>query len=173
VRSWLRIVQHALPRSGYPLWKGFTLLVMLVVGTAVVTAGERLGDGCPPLASETTSATVTPSQRELAYVVLSDQIDGHAYYQLDETATCKANNAQHTVIKSWANKVSFHGDRLLVWGPVCNDTSTVVALREATAELMVTRDLKTLVYKGECLTYSDSPPQLCAQGIWCPVKPEE
>jgi hypothetical protein len=171
--SWSRIVQHGVALPGCPLWKGLTLLAILAVGLAVVAAGERPGNGCPPPAPGTTPATAAASQRRLAYMVLPDQIDGHAYYRLDGTVTCKANNAEHTVIKSWANKVSFHGDQLLVWGPVCNDTPTVIALREAAAELMITRDLKTIFYKGECLAYSEHPPKLCAQGIWCPVKPEE
>lgn len=113
------------------------------------------------------------SAAELAYLVLPDQLDERAYYRLDSQSTCKANTSERTVIRSWANKVSFHAGRLLEWGMVCNDSPKAKPLREAAPELMVTRDLKTIRYKGETLVYSEQPPKLCDGGIWCPVKPEK
>ena len=109
----------------------------------------------------------------MAYVIRQKQLEGRAYYQLDGKATCKANNDTHTRIKSWANKISFAGDNLLVWGSICNDTPTPIALDKADAELMITRDMNSILYQGECLTYSENPPKLCEKGIWCPVEEGE
>ncbi len=164
---WL-IQSYSVPLSGAPWRRGSALVALLMLGLTSVATGEPPGAGCAPHAPGT--ATAPPA---LAYVLLPAQLDGRAYYRLDATATCKTNTAEHTVIKSWANKVSFHGERVLVWGPICNDTPTAIALREAAAEIMVTRDLNTLRYKGECLTYAEKPPTLCAQGLWCPVPAEE
>ncbi len=164
----LPLCPHAISLPGVPWWRAAMLLALLTLGRASAAVGDAPSAGCAPHAPGT--ATAPP---ELAYVLLPAQLDGRAYYRLDATVTCKTNTAEHTVIKSWANKVSFHGERVLVWGPICNDTPTAIALREAAAEIMVTRDLHILRYKGECLTYAEKPPTLCAQGLWCPVPAEE
>lgn len=145
------------------------VLALLLGGAVAGGASERPGDGCAPVVPGT-MATVPG---DWAYVVFPDQLDGRAYYRLDDKATCKSNTPGHTVIKTWANKITVQGERLLLWGSLCNDTPTVVPLREASAALLLSRDLHMLRYKGECLTYADKPPTLCPQGLWCPVPAQE
>lgn len=130
----------------------------------------------PPPSPTTPPAPVTPpsagAATELGYVILPESLEGRDYYRLDDQARCKAHNAEHTLIKSWANKISFHAGRLLVWGSICNDSPRALPLSAAVADLRVSRDLRQLVYKGETLTHADAPPKLCEAGSWCPLQEE-
>ena len=184
--SQLAILPRGRPVSGRLRGTRFALFAMAMAFTTPLLARAATAEGPQPPAAANkpeTTAPSNPSQNKipaiaeppapvLAYVVLPEQLEGRAYYRLDDKAACKADNPDHTLIKSWANKVSFHEGRLLEWGMVCNDSPKVTSLRDAAVELMVTRDLKKISYHGETLLYWENPPKLCDEGIWCPLKPE-
>lgn len=97
-------------------------------------------------------------------------LNGRSYVLLSKEATCKANNPEHTVLKSWANRISFENGQLLVWGKVCNDTPDTIPLAQAGKNLLISLDLKRVVYKNEVLRYARELPALCDAGQWCPVE---
>lgn len=186
MRSQLAILSRGQRVSSRLRGMRFALLAMAVAFITPLSARADTVEGLqPPTGANKPETTMTsnPSQNKipaiaeppapvLAYVVLPEQLEGRAYYRLDDKAACKADNPSHTLIKSWANKVSFHEGRLLEWGMICNDSPKVTPLRDAAVELMVTRDLKKISYYGETLLYWENPPKLCDEGIWCPLKPE-
>jgi hypothetical protein len=57
--------------------------------------------------------------------------------------------------------------KVLMWQTLCNDSPLVLDF-DAHA-FVVSHDLSSLTYEGETYTYYEHPPQLCAQGQWCPV----
>lgn len=96
-------------------------------------------------------------------------LNGRNYVRLQMDATCKANDPEHTLLKTWANRVSFSDGKILVWGTVCNDSPNVIPLTKAGNSLLISADLKRIVYKNEVLRYTKDMPDLCEAGQWCPV----
>ncbi len=173
MRSQLAILPRGRRISGRLRKMRFALLAMAVTFITPLPACNRPETTVTPNPSqEKIPAIAEPATQALVYVVLSEQLEGRAYYRLDDKAACKANDPNHTLIKSWANKVSFHEGRLLEWGMICNDSPKVTPLRDAAVALMVTRDLKKISYHGETLMYGENPPKLCDAGVWCPLKSE-
>lgn len=97
-------------------------------------------------------------------------LNGRSYVHLGKNATCKANNAEHTVLKTWVNRISLENGQLLVWGKVCNDTPETIPLSQVGKNLLISLDLKRLVYKNEVLRYAKELPALCDAGQWCPAE---
>lgn len=186
MRSQLAILPRSRRISSRLRGTRFALVALAVAFITPLSARAATAEGPQPSARANkpeTMVTSNPSQEKipaiaepatqaLAYVVLPEQLEGRTYYRLDDKAACKADNPSHTLIKSWANKVSFHEGRLLEWGMICNDSPKVTPLRDAVVELMVTRDLKKISHHGETLMYWENPPKLCDEGVWCPLKPE-
>ena len=138
----------------------------------------------PPLPSPTVSAVAIqpPPQQTTGQPVVAiahttpeiaadlvKMLINRVYYRLDPT-TCKANNPEHTLLKSWSNKITFTAETVLIWGVLCNDALTVVPLADAKQDLQITLDLSTITYKGERFIFQSEVPTLCAQGIWCPAE---
>ena len=97
-------------------------------------------------------------------------LNGRSYVRMEKDATCKANNPEHTVIKTWANKISFENGQILIWGKVCNDSPESISISHAGKNLFISADLRRIVYKNEVLRYSKDTPKLCEEGQWCPVE---
>jgi hypothetical protein len=97
-------------------------------------------------------------------------LNGRSYVRMEKDATCKANNPEHTVIKTWANKISFENGQILIWGKVCNDSPESISISQAGKNLFISADLRRIVYKNEVLRYSKDTPKLCEEGQWCPVE---
>ena len=96
-------------------------------------------------------------------------LQGRSYVRLQKGATCKANDPEHTVLATWANRISFSDGKMLLWGTVCNDSPESLSLAEAGSNLLVSADLKRIVFKNEVLRYTKDTPKLCDEGQWCPV----
>ena len=96
-------------------------------------------------------------------------LQGRIYVRLQKGATCKANDPEHTVLATWANRVSFSDGKMLLWGSVCNDSPESLSMAEVGSNLLVSADLKRIVFKNEVLRYTKDTPKLCEQGQWCPV----
>lgn len=101
---------------------------------------------------------------------ISKLLNTRTYVRMDKDATCKANDPEHTVLKTWANKISFENGQVLVWGKVCNDSPESISFVEAGKSLYISADLKRIVYKNEVLRYYKDAPKLCDGGQWCPVE---
>jgi hypothetical protein len=101
---------------------------------------------------------------------LSKVLQGRSYVRLQKDATCKANDAERTVLKTWGNRVSFSDGNMLVWGTVCNDSAEQLPLSAAGSSLLISADLKRIVYKNEVLRYVKEVPRLCEGGQWCPAE---
>lgn len=186
MRSQLAILQRGWRVSSWLRGTRFALVALSVAFITPLSARAATAEGPQPatgagnpettvtsnLSQDKIPAIAEPPTQTLAYMVLPEQLEGRAYYRLDDKAACKANNPNHTLIKSWANKLSFHEGRVLEWGMICNDSPKVTPLRDAAVELMVTRDLKKISYRGETLMYGENPPKLCDAGVWCPLKSE-
>jgi hypothetical protein len=97
-------------------------------------------------------------------------LNGRTYIRLDNDATCKSNDPEHTVIKTWANKISFENGRVLIWGKVCNDSPESLPVAKLGKNLLISSDLKRIVYNKEVLLYFKDAPKLCDAGQWCPVE---
>ncbi len=97
-------------------------------------------------------------------------LNGRTYIRLDNDATCKSNNPEHTVLKTWANKITFENGRILIWGKVCNDSPESLPVAKLGKTLLISADLKRIVYNKEVLLYSKDAPKLCDAGQWCPVE---
>jgi len=96
-------------------------------------------------------------------------LQGRSYVRLQKGATCKANDPEHTVLATWANRISFSDGKMLLWGTVCNDSPESLSMAEAGSNLLVSADLKRIVFKNEVLRYTKDTPKLCDEGQWCPV----
>jgi len=96
-------------------------------------------------------------------------LQGRSYVRLQKGATCKANDSEHTVLATWANRISFSDGKMLLWGTVCNDSPESLSMAEAGSNLLVSADLKRIVFKNEVLRYTKDTPKLCDEGQWCPV----
>ena len=145
------------------------LLTVLLADTVPVIADD---DPCPPTHTADNSDTAQTNNGDMGYLILPEQLKGRAYYRLDPDSTCKAHAPDRTVIKSWANKISFEDGRLLLWGKTCNDSPQTVPLSKAASEITISRDLTRIRYQGECLYYYEMPPKLCEFGSWCPAEDE-
>jgi hypothetical protein len=97
-------------------------------------------------------------------------LNGRTYIRLDNNATCKSNNPEHTVLKTWANKITFENGRVLIWGKVCNDSPESLPVTKIGKNLLISADLKRIVYNKEVLLYFNADPKLCDAGQWCPVE---
>ena len=96
-------------------------------------------------------------------------LQGRSYVRLQKGATCKANDPEHRVLATWANRISFSDGKMLLWGTVCNDSPESLSMAEAGSNLLVSADLKRIVFKNEVLRYTKDTPKLCDEGQWCPV----
>jgi|GEM_PF-6883086 len=125
----------------------------------------------PPKTEENATAISNPvsSAQAAKLVVPVTNLANRAYYRLDPT-TCRANNTEHTVLKSWSNKITFTEDGMLVWGTICNDSPRFVHIREIGGDLRTIPDLTEIIYQGEHLLFQTQEPKLCSFGIWCPVQ---
>ena len=116
------------------------------------------------------SALVNAAENEIKLTGIGKLLNGRIYVRMEKDATCKANNQEHTVLKTWANKVSFENGQVLIWGKVCNDSPESLSLSQAGKSLLISADLKRIVYKNEVLRYSQDTPKLCDEGQWCKVE---
>lgn len=136
-------------------------------------------------ASESNSPSNTPSanpegklpiQEQVIIIHTSelqvpDTLINHNYYRLDPV-TCKANNPEHTLLKSWTNRISFTKEKILIWGNICNDSPFAIPISDVKKELQISVDFAEIIYKGEHLVLKNDPPNLCENGLWCPVNPD-
>ena len=116
------------------------------------------------------SALAHAAENEIKLTGIGKLLNGRIYVRMEKDATCKANNQEHTVLKTWANKVSFENGQVLIWGKVCNDSPESLSLSQAGKSLLISADLKRIVYKNEVLRYSQDTPKLCDEGQWCKVE---
>ena len=116
------------------------------------------------------SALVNAAENEIKLTGIGKLLNGRIYVRMEKDATCKANNQEHTVLKTWANKVSFENGQVLIWGKVCNDSFESLPLSQAGKSLLISADLKRIVYKNEVLRYSQDTPKLCDEGQWWKVE---
>lgn len=116
------------------------------------------------------SALVHAAENEIKLTGISKLLNGRIYVRMEKDATCKANDPERTVLKTWANKVSFENGQVLIWGKVCNDSLESLPLSQAGKSLLISADLKRIVYKNEVLRYSQDAPKLCDEGQWCKVE---
>ena len=116
------------------------------------------------------SALVHAAENEIKLTGIGKLLNGRIYVRMEKDATCKANDPERTVLKTWANKVSFENGQVLIWGKVCNDSFESLPLSQAGKSLLISADLKRIVYKNEVLRYSQDTPKLCDEGQWCKVE---
>lgn len=115
-------------------------------------------------------AFVHADENEIKLTGIGKLLNGRSYVLVGKDVTCKGNDPEHTEIKSWANKISFEGGQVLVWGKICNDSPENIALSKIGKSLLISADLNIIIYKNEVLRYSKVNPKLCDAGLWCPVK---
>ena len=130
-------------------------LAAVLLGVAA-TRADGTPAAKPPYGNVSSTADALPSA-----------LEGRAYYLLADDVTCRANTPERPRLKSWKNKLTFSQGQVLIWQTLCNDSPLVLDF-DAQA-FVVSPDLSSLTYEGETYTYYASPPQLCAQGQWCPV----
>jgi hypothetical protein len=116
------------------------------------------------------SAFVYAGENEIKLTGIGKLLNGRSYVLVGKDVTCKGNDPEHTEIKSWANKISFEGGQVLVWGKICNDSPENIAISEIGKSLLISADLNIIIYKNEVLRYFKVAPKLCDAGLWCPVK---
>ena len=116
------------------------------------------------------SALAHAAENEIKLTGIGKLLNGRIYVRMEKDATCKANDPERTVLKTWANKVSFENGQVLIWGKVCNDSPESLSLSQAGKSLLISADLKRIVYKNEVLRYSQDTPKLCDEGQWCKVE---
>ena len=116
------------------------------------------------------SALAHAAENEIKLTGIGKLLNGRIYVRMEKDATCKANDPERTVLKTWANKVSFENGQVLIWGKVCNDSPESLPLSQAGKSLLISADLKRIVYKNEVLRYSKDTPKLCDEGQWCKVE---
>ena len=116
------------------------------------------------------SALAHAAENEIKLTGIGKLLNGRIYVRMEKDATCKANDPERTVLKTWANKVSFENGQVLIWGKVCNDSFESLPLSQACKSLLISADLKRIVYKNEVLRYSQDTPKLCDEGQWCKVE---
>jgi hypothetical protein len=119
------------------------------------------------------SALVCAGESEIKQTGIGKLLNGRSYVRMEKDATCKANNPEHTVIKTWANKISFENGQILIWGKVCNDSPESIFISQAGKNLFISADLRRIVYKNEVLRYFKDAPKLCDDGQWCPVEADK
>lgn len=127
-------------------------------------------DGGQPgetLQGQSQAGDVQPQVDDLVRV-----LEGRAYYLLEDNFTCRAHAPERPRIKSWKNKLEFTRGQILLWHTLCNDSPMVMDFAAHAFEFV--NDLSSLTYQQETYTYYAHPPQLCAQGQWCPAEePQE
>jgi hypothetical protein len=97
-----------------------------------------------------------------------DRLDGRNYYLLGEGVTCLANAPGHPRVKSWKNRLEFSRGNVLIWQSICNDNPITQTFDPE--QFTVADDLSYVIYNDEKYTYYAEPPQLCADGQWCPAE---
>jgi hypothetical protein len=116
------------------------------------------------------SSLVFGADNETKLNSIGKLLNGRSYVRMDKDLTCKSNDPEHTVLKTWANKITIENGRILIWGKVCNDSPESISFSEAGKNLFISVDLKRIIYKKEVLLYSRDTPKLCDAGQWCPVE---
>ena len=116
------------------------------------------------------SAFVCAGEKEINQTGIGKLLNGRTYVRMEKDAICKANDPERTVLKTWANKISFENGQVLIWGKVCNDSPESISISQAGKNLFISADLKRIVYKKEVLRYSKDTPKLCDEGQWCPLE---
>ena len=116
------------------------------------------------------STFVHAGENEIKLTGIGKLLNGRSYVLMGKNVTCRGNDPEHTEIKSWANKISFEGGQVLVWGKVCNDSPENIAISKIGKNLFISADLNIIIYKNEVLRYSKVDPKLCDAGLWCPAK---
>jgi hypothetical protein len=116
------------------------------------------------------STFVNAGEYEIKLTGIGKLLDGRSYLLIGKDVTCKANDPEHTEIKSWANKISFEGGKVLIWGKVCNDSPESMAISKLGKSLLISANLDIIIFKKQVLKYSKDNPKLCDAGLWCPVE---
>ena len=101
--------------------------------------------------------------------ILPQLFEGRSYYHLKKDVICKSNDPDRTVIKSWANKISFKDGQLLIWGNLCKDSPELISFSDTKKDLFLSSDMQIIIYKKEVLVFYKFEPKLCLAGQWCPV----
>ena len=139
-------------------WRNIVLLCTLAA--AWLWVAETRADGISE--AKPSHSNVPPTAD-----ALPNALEGRAYYLLADDVTCRANTPERPRLKSWKNKLTFAQEKVLMWQTLCNDSPLVLDF-DAHA-FVVSHGFSSLTYEGETYTYYEHPPQLCAQGQWCPV----
>ena len=125
------------------------------------------------LSADILAQTGIPTSELSTSSSLSKALNGRSYFHSSKNFSCRSNDPNHTVIKSWKNKIEFKEDRILIWGNLCNDSAKSIPFPMARSNLFVSSDLKLIVYKKQVLVYKEKDPELCPEGQWCPLKREK
>ena len=109
-----------------------------------------------------------PQSEDVTNIKIAKLLNGKSYYHLNDKVTCKSNDPDRTIIKSWVNKISFNDNQILIWGTICSDSPEIVKFKSAGRDLLVSSDLQLIIYKKEVLYFRNPEPKLCDEGKWCP-----
>ncbi len=162
---------------------GFILTICLSLSYSTKSACDSVETGT----SSTVAApsTSTPPENHWLKVVNTEnstvtngdttaidigKLANRSYYLLPADGVCSANDPLHTKLQTWRTKVSFEETgQILDWETLCNDSPRPIPWSEIDGKLSVSPDLSKIYYANTILTYSEQPPQLCPEGIWCPT----